>query len=453
MPLRALLKRSPGAALAGVLLSGSTPSSGTDDPPLLLFRTFSPERAEHVEPDPAFPRGARVFARRPTATATSCSPSRPVCVHGEDPALGASALSALEDAFDRIVLVLGAPAPLPDQGGPTPALDLYLQRGGEALLVHAEPPLGRQDSSAAFCVAEPTGFDPSTAARCVAEAVALRLDAAETPALRRGLSTYLSWLSVGPDERSLAAVERAQAKPQVSLSRRDLSPLADASALFFAHLELAHGSGRPAEAALALFTQSRSDARSSGLDWENEPDLFDVLRAATEDDAARFADLAIDFAISRLFLGDRADGQHVPGAPWLGTFGRVGFDWSVSFASLPRNLAAARPLEPMGSAYVWLDARDMPESAELVATFSFEAPVRFRFSVVAIDAQGRELERFDVPFFSKGTQVERTVMKPRGCAGFVFVVMNLGGVHADFPFDPDHEPWEPHGYELYLAAL
>jgi hypothetical protein len=266
------------------------------------------------------------------------------------------------------------------------------------------------------------------------------------------LSTYLSWVTSGPDELSLAAVERAQAKPQVALPKRDLGPLSDAAALFIAHLELAYGSGRPGEAALALFAQSRNDARAADLDWNNEPDVFDVLRAATLDEPPRFADLAIDFAIARLFLGDRADGLHVPGAPWLGSFGRVAFNWSVSFASLPRNLAAARPLEPMGSSYVWLDATDMPESTELVASFSFEAPVRFRFSVVAIDALGREIKRYDVPFFPNGTQVERSVEKPRGCVGFVFVAMNLGGVHADFPFDPDHEPWEPHGYELYLVA-
>jgi hypothetical protein len=448
-----LLKGTLLLAVSLGLLCGPATAPAADPPPFLTLGGFDPRSELPAELDPAFPTGARLGPARPTAALRACSRVRPVCVHSQTGSRPWAALADLEQAYDTTVLGLRAPPPLPDSGGGSPDLDLYLVADASRLAVAADLGTGRGDARGAYCIANARDFDVGTALRCVVEASSFRLDAAETPALRRGLSSYLAWLALGPDEQSLAAVDVAQSQPERAPLTRDINPRSEAAALFFAHVEEAYGSGRPAQAALSLFAQSRRDDASTGLFWNNEPDLLDVLRYAANDDPGRFADLAIDFAIARLFLGDRDDGSHYPGAAWLGTFGRVRFDWTIEWSSLPRNLASPRALEPLGSSYVWLDTRSVPKDAQLGASFSWEAPVRFRFSIVAIDAQGRELQRFDVPFFSSGTRVERTVRVPPAAAGLAFVSMNLGGVSSDFPFDPDHEPWEPHAFELYLARL
>lgn len=422
----------------------------------LTLGANQPDPSAPLELDPAFPTGARVGPERPAAGVVVCSRLRPVCVQRERGPRPWAELAAFEAAYDTVTLGLRAPPPLPDAGGGTPGLDLYLGSYANLdspLVVAADLGVGRGDARAAYCIADERRFNPQVAFACVAEALSFGLDAAETPALRRGLSTHLSWLSHGPDPASLGAVELAQARPERALLRREVAPDSGAAALFLAHVESAYGSGRPGEAALSLFAQSRRDEASLGFFWNNEPDQLDVLRYSVGNDPSRFADVGIDFAIGRLFLGDRADGAHHPDAGWLGAFGRVRFDWNIAWDSLPRNLGSSRPLEPFGSSYVWLDSRGAPEDAELGVSLSWEVPARFRFSIVAIDPEGRELQRFDVPYFSSGTQVERTVRVPGSAVGLVLVAINLGGTGPDYPFDPDHEPWEPHGFEAYLARL
>lgn len=435
------------------LAFGSAAAPAPSPGPFLTLGGFDPNSRALGELDPSFPTGARLGPPRPELGARACSRTRPVCAQGASESVRWAAVEELVLAYDALVLALGVPAPLPDAGGGSPALDLYLVGGWAPLEVSAELAPGRGDARAAYCIVGEQAFDSVAAHACVARGAAHGLDAAETPAVGRALATHLTWLALGPDTDSIEAVDTAQSNTHLAPLTRDATELSSAGALFLAHVEAAYGSGRPGEAALSLYAQSRADDASTGLRWNNEPDLLDVLRHATGNEPSRFADLALDFAIARAFLGDRSDGLHHPDAAWLGTFGRVRFDWNVSFSSLPRNLAALRPLEPLGSAYVWLDLAAAPPDTELGTSFSWEAPVRFRFSIVAVDAAGRELQRFDVPFFSSGTQVERTVRVPPGAAGLVFVALNLGGVSADYPFDPDHEPWEPHGFELYVARL
>jgi hypothetical protein len=439
--------------LVVALLCATSLAPGEGTMPFSLFGSLSNGERPQADADPNFPVGARRGPSRPDVGSALCSSRRPVCVHAKEVPLAERTLAELEEAYDRLVLALRLPPPLPDSNPTGPALDLYLSDDARELEVGTESTLFSRDVAPAYCVVGAQALSPSDPVRCVAEASSMRLDAAETPAIRRALSTYMSWIAFGPDHESLEAVAHAQAHPEAALFARERDSFSSAGALLFAHLELAYGSGRSGEGALALFTQSRSDHASDGMEWNNEPDVLDVLRALTGQDETRFADLAIDFAIARLFLGDRADGIHVPGFPWLGESGQVRFDWSVPFSTLPRNLAGARPLEPLGSAYVWLDMRDAPANAPLAASFAFEAPVRFRFSIVAIGERGNELSRFDVPFFPGGSQIERTLRKPVGAVGLVFVAVNLGAVDVDYPFDPDHGPWEPHSYELYLTAL
>mgnify|MGYP001555972865 CR=1 FL=1 len=82
--------------------------------------------------DPRLPTGDQLPTTepRPPVTASLCSFTRPVCVHAvgaaQEAALPAS-LSALENAYERVVLSLRLPSPLGDGGaGGTDALDWYL---------------------------------------------------------------------------------------------------------------------------------------------------------------------------------------------------------------------------------------------------------------------------------------------------------------------------------------
>lgn len=449
------MKRRPLAwALA---LTASLPfvaSGAPRQPQSLLLGNFDSE-FEPALVDPAFPTGARRFDDpRPDAAVRECSPRRPVCAHASSmEALPKSAVSELEQAYELVVLGLGAPSPMPDADGGSPALDVYLVEDVATVRVHPDPSLGRSDRAPGFCVAPAPGFDLHGAVRCVAGAALLSLDAAETPAIRAGIAAHLGSLASGPGSSALQAIDDAQSKPNDTLFPRDARKDSDAGALFWEYLEQTYGSGRFGELSLAVLSQSRRDEASSGPRWNNEPDVFDVLRNALDNDSSRFADLVIDFAIARAFLGDRSDGTHVPGDAFLGTFGRVHFDWVIDSSSLPRNVASPAPLEPMGSSYVWLDTRALQAHSEIAASFAWEAPVRFRFAIVAIDGQGRELQRFDVPYFERGTEMDRTVLVPKDSAGLLFVSTNLGGVHVDYPFDPDHEPWERHSYQLYVAKL
>ncbi len=75
------------------------------------------------------------------------------------------------------------------------------------------------------------------------------------------------------------------------------------------------------------------------------------------------------------------------------------------------------------------------------------------WSLVTVDAEGNVLRRFDLPFVQNATAAERSILDYDGAAGILVVGINLGGVDASHPFDPDHEPFEPHGFTVYLTEI
>jgi hypothetical protein len=58
-----------------------------------------------------------------------------------------------------------------------------------------------------------------------------------------------------------------------------------------------------------------------------------------------------------------------------------------------------------------------------------------------------------VPYLERGTHVERTVMDFEGAAGVLIAGVNVGDLSPTYPFDPDFEPYEPHGYTLYVTKM
>lgn len=436
--------------------------------PGMLFRGGTTVSPPDVSISSELPRGHRVgWQARPTDLPYSCSVRQPVCVHGAQLDRRQATLSVLESAYEEWVFVLDMPAPLGDGVlGAGPELDLYLDAeesappppdstlSGGVQVYDDAPALGRAAASAS-CRASAEHVNRDDLLLCVAEAAAARIDAAAGPGVRRGWAQYQVSTSAGFSEPALRAIDDAQAHPQLSIIRREQTPLADAGLLWWAYVDRSLSVAYPGKLPLAMLNLSHQPESDTVAhpEWNNEPDVLDVLRRAFDNDNQRVADFLGGFAVSRLFLGARSDNAHSPGLPELGTWGRVRFDWMLPYSSLPRHVAGPYPLEPLGAAYVWVDLDSVPLTARLAFRAEWEEPVRFKWMVVSVDAQGREMNRWDVPYIERGHRVEKTIMNFQGAAGLVFVGVNLGGVDLSHPFDPDHEPWEPHAYSLYVTEL
>lgn len=424
-----------------------------------------------VRVDPRLPRGHRVrFHDRPSLPARVCSHRRPVCAHANLHGRELDdALVELESAYERLVWVMALPAPLSDGSrGGSPALDVYLRpsppnrrQGQESTLrrhpsqpeVRLDPAYAAQDSASAFCLVFHTKLDAHAAARCVAGAIAARLDAAETPATRVAYANHMTSLSLGPDTALFESLDDFQANPQLAALPRDDSPLAPAGASWFAYLEGTLGRAVPGELATAMLTLSRDHTDDLHPEWHNEPDSFDVLRRSLPGGRPTEALVLSRWARHRWFLGERSVSQRPAHLPWLGRFGRPSFDWNLRYSSLPRKVASSRALEPTGVATTYLELDEVPLGASLGVVIDWEEPVRFAWMIIGVDVEGRELMRWELPFLQTGTHQEKTLLNFEAAEGLLFIGVNLGGVDAQHPFDPDAEPWEPHAYTLYLADL
>jgi hypothetical protein len=429
--------------------------------PSLLLGGGAASAPTSVALDPSLPSGARVpvEARPGALLAVACGLHEPVCVHHDgrvSAALAQAYVRAMAQAWRHLVRALGLPAPLPDMAlGPSPGLDLYLS-AAEPLDVRVLPDaaLGDETRRSAFCRARPSrGELQRQATLCVAEALLLGVDAGETPFLRRAIAAYL-WSLVGaPTGRDLAAVDTLQANPQLSIAGREATRESDGALLFFEYIDARLGAAEPGSLPVALAQLSRS-ATPSGLPrYANEPDLIDVLRRAFSESSSGFEDFMLGFAVERAFVGARDDGRHHPTLAWLGDAGRVRFDWVLPASSLPRRVAPRRPLEALGCAYSWLELDRITLGKVLAFRAEWEAPASFRWALLTIDAGGRVLGRFDLPYVQNATSAERTLEDYDGALGVLIVGINLGGIDLAHPFDPDHEPSEPHGFTLYLTEL
>jgi hypothetical protein len=440
---------------AGVCSPATSPAQGSGPP--------SPPRPAAVVIDPWLPTGAELAARvkRPIAVSPAgCSFRAPVCVQrgrGVSAETSRRALGALEQAYQRLVGVMRLPEPLPDdRAGGGPELDLYLRAGRETGLIveHDLPDSSRFDRAPAFCVLRgaETALLERDATLCVAEAIAWRLDASTAPHVRRAYATHLWLVSGHPGALDAQAIDDLQARPEQAVISRDRTPRSEGASILFEYLDQALGASHPGVLATALLAAAAEKTPPLAWQWDNEPDLMDVLRHTAGNSPRAIAELLGDFAVSRGFLGARSDGR-LPALDWAGEFARVRFDWVIPFSSLPRRVAASRPIEPTGSIYVWLALDQVPSNATLGFQAVWEPPVAFRWTLVRVAADGRELGRLHPAFQERGTEVEQTLVELAGSAGILIVGTNLGGVELKHPFDPDVAPFEPHSCTVYLAGL
>jgi len=431
------------------------------DPPLLFGggpHTIRPP----VEIDPLLPKGApfATMLERPHSGAAACSATQPVCVHPHDGSSGTHALialSALELAYERLVQVLRLPAPLSDDGhGGSDALDWYLtDEGHEVLSEHDVVALAASDRAAAFCLAG--GGDDAlslerSATLCVAEAIAKRLDPGEVPAMQRAFATELWWSTGRIGSLDVQAVDDAQAHPERALAARS-DTTSTAGTLLFDYLESARSSQPSAALVTSLLSAARSSTKGGEFEWNNEPDVFDVLRHSADEDSAKTASLFGDYAVSRAFLGDRDDGTHPPFLEWAGAFARPRYDWVIKFSSLPRRVRASRPIEPTGIELIWIDLDEVPIGVSLGFESEWEAPVSFKWRLISVDDQGREMARVDVPFQERGRSSEGRVVNLTGVRAVLAVGINMGGVDLAHPFDPDQDPFEAQSCTAYFARM
>jgi hypothetical protein len=436
-----------------VLLGASQLLAQKRDPPVLFGGPAAGKKAP-VELDPRLPTGSEVSspAQRPSPSEVpGCAFRAPVCVHrgaGVSEAKAALTLVALERAWLDLSVGLALPPPVD-------VVDLYLDaRHAELVVGHDPPELGRFDRARGFCLLgnEPPAELQRSVTLCIGESIALGVDPAETPHLRRAYATHLWHLVGNPTNRDYAALDDIQANPQLAVATRERNFSSEGAAIWFDYLENSRGAGAPGTLATSLFASSSGKTDPRSLLWDNAPDMFDVLRHTLATPRA-YADMMIDFAVTRAFLGDRDDGAHFVQSEWLGTFGRVRFDWSIPLSSLPRRVAPLKPIEPNGAMYLWLDLDRVPDKTELGFRGEWEPPVSFQWTLVLVDAKGAELRRLNAPFVERGTQAELNVVDLSGARGIVVVGTNLGGVDLSHPFDPDYAPFEAHGCTVYLAKL
>jgi hypothetical protein len=453
-------------AIAGCVLLGPGAASADPSNAPLLLGAGDPVPRRVITTDPRLPTGSPFEARdRPAAVTGACSSRLPVCVHGTRGVAGdvvGQALGSFEQAFERLVGALDLPAPLPDDGrGGSDALDLYLLPTDaftptfERVYVSSElPRSGSFDAAPAFCtaLADAPELLERAATLCLGEAIALRVDSAETPHLRRAFATELWWMSGHPTSFDYEAVDAVQRRPTRALAARDLSALSEGSALLFDYLEHKLGVGEPAQLSLALFAASAQITPASAASWQNEPDLFDVLRHTLGESELALARLLGDFAVTRAFLGDREDGLHLPTLAWSGRFGAPIFDWVIPFASLPRRVRVTPP-EPTGAVLVWLDLRDAPKGVPLGFQAEWEPPAQFQWLLVRVGADGTELGRLEVPYQQRETRVEARLVDLGGAAALIAVGAHIERVDVEQPFDPDVAPFEPHGALVYFVEL
>jgi hypothetical protein len=374
-------------------------------------------------------------------------------------------LDDLEHVARTIGGAMGAPPPVDDgRLGGGSAFDLYLVPGdavglpGAAAVRDAALP-GRYDRASAFGLLRddaPAGcVRRNLVARTFASSVEWGLDAGDDPAVREANAAYVAELVAPCAEVTSALIDDFQSQPERALFHPNVGEDAATSAIFPWYLDVQLGRAAPGGVPLALVAiGAQGTPREHAGFWDNEPDLWDVLRSTlpTRTPPTALDDLWMDFAVTRLFVGARDDGLHFPETAFSGTFGRVRFDWRLPFATLPRRVAPERAIEPTGSTYVFVGLDRAPPGARLAFRMEWEAPVVFRWALVRIRPDGSEASRVMVTPEMKSTSAEKSLEDLDGLAGIAVVGVNVGDLRPSEPFDLDAKPYESHGYVLTVAA-
>jgi hypothetical protein len=457
-----------GASLFAWLLCSSWTVQASAKPPKrdrpLLFGGPVTKLKTKLPLDPRLPTGADLPATepRPPVTASLCSFTRPVCVHASGSALEASlpaSLQALEQAYERVVLSLKLPAPLADgAAGGTDALDWYVAAPPTEFAVVQDALLpGRMDQAPVFCRG-PGAAGPlleRQAALCVGEALASTLDAGESLSARQAFALELWWIIGQKTSLDVQAIDDAGRHPEAPLAfdRESSHAAVGRLALLLEMLETTRSVASPGVLSASVLSAAGSRTPAGASAFDNEPDVFDVLRHSVDEELPRYADLMVDFALRRALSGDRDDGTRLPTLGFAGSFARPHFDWVIPFSTLPRRVLTGAPIGPSGTELIWLDLDDAPVDAAIGFHAEWEAPVAFQWRLWVIDREGRDVRRIDVTFKERGLEADARVLRLAGARAIIIAGVNIGGVDLAYPFDPDIRPFEPSACTVYLVSM
>jgi hypothetical protein len=293
------------------------------------------------------------------------------------------------------------------------------------------------------------------AALCVGEAVASTLDAGESPDARKAFALELWWITGAKTSLDVQAVDDAQRHPEDALAfdRQRGGAAVGRFALLLELLETTRSAASPGMLSASMLSAAASRTPPSAAFFDNEPDVFDVLRHSLDEELPRYADLMVDFALRRALAGDRDDGTRLPTLGFAGSFARPQFDWVIPFSTLPRRVLTGTPIAPSGTELIWLELDDAPMGAAIGFRAEWEAPVSFQWRILLVDREGREVRRFDVPFQERARSADARVLRLDGAKAIIIAGVNIGGVELAYPFDPDIQPFEPAAATVYLVSM
>lgn len=407
---------------------------------------------------------------RPVGGPRACSARYPVCAIPAGKVPPRRALDAL-DAAERAWGALTGPLRIPPpERGPLATWDLYVVDGEEDATAWAEERDVRSTIDRAFGwgavsarLAAGCSFDLAVA-RAVVEGARLGVAPSVDRATSLAQVDYLARLAVPcstwdpADARTFQSQrERPLADPWIEEGGTGPGSAgrsyARGAGLFHGWLDYAYGA-TPGAIVRAMWALAPTRTPIGAGRWANEHDGFDVLEVTWKNthkgkrDAVD--DLWLDFAASRAFFGVAEDGWHFPEARSLGEAALVEPDWVVPWPSKPRRLAPRAPLGPLGAAYVVVKTEGAPRGARLRVELAWEEHARVRAALVRIDARGREMGRVAIAVANpKSTEAQMTLVDLDGVDRVLVALTNAGD--PAYPFDPDDEVWEPHGWLLTLG--
>ena len=399
---------------------------------------------------------------RPTAASLQlCSSREALCIHtvGRVAADHVTETLLIAERVMRSLRGLGLQAPLDDGGlGGNHAHDLYLDLGVRNARAQADLgiQLGNLDSASAFGLLPGEKLGPhcsfqSDVARVLSQAVLLRMDGALHQGTLAMQSSYLASIIAPCDPLETAAVDELQRAPQRALSSGAPDRLSG-TMLLPAYLDATYGLQGPGSVMNGIIAVGSQRTPPDVHWWHNEPDIFDVLRSALKARSQSLGDALIDFAIARAFIGSRNDGAHLPDVSRFGDMGRVRFEWSVGYDSLPRNLAPMTPVSPTGASYLWLDLSGVSPKSRLSFVARWEESFVFQWALVKISKTGKELSRRVGGGVWGRDTLQLSLAKVDDAAAVLIVGTSLGNDDRSNPFDPEDGAPRPANYEVTLYA-
>ncbi len=296
----------------------------------------------------------------------------------------------------------------------------------------------------------------AAAARVLSRAILFRVAPATDEASALAESAYMASLMVPCDaegrgeelslfqshpEAGLFSDSAPPSEAIATLDTRRVVPTkaetySDGASVFYDWMDDSFGN-YPGAIVRAMWAESPTVTRRGAARWNDEPDGFDVLRESFKNALTTNStvdDLWLDFAVARAFI---------PGYP-------VRVEWTVEWPDTPRTLMAGHPIAPTGAAYISIDCRRRPKGARLRVEARWEELAHVLWTLVRVDASGKEQGRVAVTGRERGTDAQATLVDLEGTARVLLVGTNAGDPRVGL--DPDDYRLERHGWVVSLAA-